>query len=240
MSATPEQRPARFPRPVKRYPRNPLNDEAELQQILQQIYPYLMSAARKIVKPHYIDPEDLVQEAYLKILKNKGSYNSTRGASPITWLLHIAINQFQSVANTEFRKKRVPQGINISKSFVDIADIELVEKFQVSDNPYAPYENEIEYDMRFHEIIERTEVRLPGFAKQVFQALVDPPEQLIEAVKNNIEKKEEEKREGKAVKIPAHFVVTSKHLAEHFGVPRHKIAQAKDAINDAMMKAFQD
>ncbi|HEC72419.1 MAG: sigma factor [Candidatus Thorarchaeota archaeon] len=240
MSAAYQQPPARHPRPVKRFPRNPLNDQEKLGLILQQIHPLLMKAANKITKPHYIDPEDLVQEAYLKILKNKNVYDSNKGASPITWLLHIAINQFQSTATTEFRKKRVPQGINISKSFMDIDDLEDVEKFKVSDNPFAPYENKIEYDMRYNEIIDRTEARLPSFAKEVFHALIEPPQQLIDAIKQNIEEKEEEKRQGKAVKVPFHFVLTSHQLAKHFDVPRHKIAQAKDTINNAILKAFQD
>lgn len=240
MSATLQQHPSRFPRPIKRFPRNPLNDDAEFQMILEKIYPYLMTAAKKIVKPPYIDPEDLVQEACIKILRNRDSYTSNRGASPITWLLHIAYNQFQSIAKTEFRKKRVPQGINISKSFVDITDAEVIESYHLTNNPFAPFENETEYEMRYQEIIERTLTRLPSFAKKVFFAILYPPEELIDSIKKNIEKKEEERRNGMSVKVPMHFSITSKQLAEHFDVPRNKIAQAKDTINDAMLKAFED
>lgn len=240
MSATPEQQPARYPRPIKRFPRNPFENIQEFENIVREIHPLLMFEANKITKPYYIDPEDLVQEALLKLFKNRSVYNSNKGASPITWFLHIAINQFQSVAKTEFRKKRVPQGINIQKSFMELSDLENVEKFQPLDKPFAPFENEVEYDMRYKEIVKRTETRLSKFAKEVFQALIEPPDKLIQAIEENIKKKEEDKKKGKSVKVPFHFAITSKHLAEYFEVPRHKITQAKDTINNAIIKALQD
>lgn len=240
MLALTEQHPTRYPRPVKRYQRNILEDQRIFEKILKKIHPILIYEANKIVKPYYIDAEDLVQEALIKIFKNKSLYNSNKGASLITWLIHVARKQFLNVAVTEFRKKRVPQNIDISKSFVNIDEVEVLDKFRPSINEYLPYTNQIEYELRYKEIIDRTEARLSKFAKQVFQTMIEPPESLIESIKKNIEKKKNEKKNGKQVKVPNRIMLTSQHLAEHFGVPRYKITQAKDTINDAMIKAFQD
>lgn len=230
----------RYPRPISRFPRSPLLNNQDFTQVMTEIKPLLLTMAHHISRPYYIDPEDLVQEAMLKIFHTRARYNSNRNASLKTWILNVALRQFYNIATTEYRKKRVPQGIHISKAFVEIGEMEELSNYKTLFNKYAPYLCQTEYDLRYKELIKRTEIKLPPFAKEVFRTLLEPPETLIRLIKKNRQKKIIEKMCGKSSKIPFHFTVTTEQLAEHFEVPRYKISRAKECINKAMKKAFEE
>ena len=233
------EQPCRFPRPVNRFPRSPILDKEEFVNVIQEIQPLLLKAAHHISRPYYIEPEDLVQEALIKIFRTRSKYKSDKKASLKTWIMNVAMRQFYNVAITEYRKKRVPQNIHISKAFVEINDMEELSNFKHS-NEYAPYSCKTEYDLRYKEIIKRTEIKLTPFAKEVFYTMLEPPDKLIKIIKRNQEKKIENKILGKSTKIPFQFIITTEQLAEHFEVPKHKITKAKNYINNAMRLAFDE
>lgn len=252
MSLAPDtNRMSRHPRPVKRHPRSqttepkrhprsPINETDYFSHVMQEMRPILLKEARKISRPYYIEPEDLVQEAMIKIFKNRNRYRSDLNTSLKTWIITIAKRQFYNIAITENRHKRVPQGMQLNKSFIDVDDVEDPTTTKTFCNCYYPLTCDTEYKIRYKEIICRTEIRLQSFEKEIFRALLEPPEALVKAIKDKTEKRLEEKLAGKSTKIPFQFIATADQLAEYFGVPKHRISQAKDSISDAMTRAFED
>jgi RNA polymerase sigma factor (sigma-70 family) len=201
-----------------------------------------LKAAYHISRPYYIDAEDLVQEAFIKIYRNRDKYDGNLNASLKTWLVNVALRHFYSIAITEYRMKRVPQGMHLCKSMVSIDNNDENPILSVSsfNRPFIPYDNEIEYELRYKEIIERTELRLKPFARKVFSALLEPPQQLIDKVFQSQKQFIANRESGISTKVPFQFSITAQHLAEYFGVPKYKITKTKNTINDAIKKAIED
>jgi len=227
----------RHPRPVKRFPRvdpnNPLMDEENLQKILTKIYPKLLWLANKIACPSHIDPEDLVQEAFCKILKNKSHYDSSKSILN-TWIINIAKRKFYDVAITEYNRKG---GKNPEQNIEEIEALSADKIFQ----EYEPHSCQVEYDMRYDEIIRRTKKRLNRkLDKQILDILANPPQDLIEQIREENKQKQIAKDLGERVKVPLVFKITVVRLSQYMGIHRPTIVSAKNRINDAIIRALED
>jgi len=232
-------RPKLRPRP-KLYPRQKkftVTDERKqlFLKTIQELRPFLMREAGKVSIPSFIDKEDLVQEAYLKMFKNLDKYDETR-ASIKTWCMYIARKNFLNTAVTAFRKdsKYTPKD---PKQHVKI-EVMKNQDISVDKIKSYPYSCQAKWDYRYKEILEHTEKRLKPFARRVLHSLLTPPEELVNKIKNDRIQKMRERHVGLISNLPFEFVIRNNHLAEFFHVPYYKIARAKDeiyaAINDAI------
>ena len=226
----------RNPRP-RLYPRQKSKTtkltENELLNAIMALKPSLTREASKIFKPNFIDNEDLVQEACLKMLKNYDKYDSEK-ASLHTWCMMVARKNFYNTALTAFRKdsKHTPDDHQIHVSFDVMPNIPIQKAY--------PHRCDAEWNIRYDEIVKRTTIRLKPFAKKIFESLLEPPEDLIKHVKESRIQKLRERRAGASKNVPFEFVIRNQHLAEYFDVAYTQITKAKDEINNAMCKAFTE
>ena len=224
----------RKPRP-KLYPRPKQLEQEEIVKTFVDIQPALMREASKIYKPAYISDKDLVQEAYVKILKYINTYDSTK-ASFKHWCITVAKNNFYTVTLGAFRKDykyspdNKPKHVSIDDCYDHISPT----------TQYHPFSNNVDWDIRYKELIERTRIKLKPFAREVFEALLEPPEELIEQVKRNRIQKLREKRTGSTKNIPFEFIARNQHLADHFRVEYKTIVKSKSEISKALEKAIEE
>jgi len=229
MASTEIVEASRFPRPIKRFPRNPLNDNAFFEQTLIDIYPKLLNQARKIHRPNHIDIEDLIQNAYLKIIKYKHKYDVKRNAAIVTWLMNIANREFYTTVTTEFCQKRFP-GYN---NLVHMED-ESEHKFININECNCP--SSVEHNMIVNDILKRTITRLHDELEiKILEIILSPPQDLVsKIIEQNKIKSQKHANDTKEFKI------TKNDLSEYLNIPTHKIVKARKNINTAILKAIND
>ncbi|MEX0944519.1 MAG: RNA polymerase sigma factor [Balneolaceae bacterium] len=118
----------------------------EFKSSISELYPRLHRAMKAYVAGSSVDPEDVVQEAFLKGYKNLKRFQ--RNSTLYTWLYSIARN----IAIDEFRKRK----------YEKLQSNTPVEEFEIASNPESDEDNKEQMILLRKAIAE-----LPGLLRSV-------------------------------------------------------------------------
>lgn len=183
----------------------------------KQLAPALMAEARKIRTPTYIGPEDLVQEAMLQLFTRRKAFDTERKRFR-AWSLAVARNRYLTLALTAWRARRQ------APTSVPWTD-------ELAERPELPRsENEGFLRLRYHELVEEIESRLKPTARRVFRAMVDQPEELLEAVRREHHQALRRYHTGRRGNRPTTLRLSNQVLADHLELSYATVASAKQEI----------
>lgn len=200
----------------------------ELNEFVKELTPILYLEAHKINLPNYIDKNDLVQEAWSRIFEHSESYDESKGASFKTWCINVARKRFLTVAKHEFRDKRMPKKIDGTIGhLVDLTGMNLKNNLEDPDH-------HIMYD----DCIKTTRKKLRNLSRKVFDALLNPPDDLMNEIRLDRIQCLRAKHMKKRKKIPYEFAIKSRHLAHYFNVSPTAIIRAKGQIRSVIQQSM--
>jgi len=218
----------RQPRPKYNQRNNSYLNDEHINQVFTELEPVLMREARKIARPFFISDEDLVQEALSHIFANRNKYDETM-ASIKTWCIKVAKRKFYNVAKHHMRMKTSPQNIEGDIFFPIEYDDD-----SMGDNPH------VEDKIHLNQLVEKIERRLHKLSKEVFWALLLPPDELIEQVRQDRIETLRERKVGEREKVPFTFNITNESLATYLNRPYSAVVKAKDDISYAIKKVIAE
>lgn len=191
-------------------------------QEFYQAYPAIQRAASiaaKKIRRHltYVDDEDLVQEAMEAVYRNRGAYDPCK-SSIHTWSVCVARNKIYSIA------RELGAGINGKTFLVDHTQLPKGCEMGVVGNTTISQDELIEK----REALSIARAMMHDTARQIFDLLINPPDDLVEKVKQDRNNQLRRWHNGRRGRRPNKtYVISNCILASYLGISDRAVKTAK-------------
>lgn len=171
---------------VRRVPPAGMTDVVFLERI-NKLSPMIRDLASSMNLPPWLDKEDLIQEAWIHLYKQRNKFDGTKSCLS-TWCWHVTRNCIINHASRAFSRRRYPTLAN-TKTFMQFASFE---------ESYVPVKQNTTSHVYYRQLVERVRKLLcssiymkdvsPGvrtIARKMFDLYVHPTDEFLDFVKQD-------------------------------------------------------